>query len=58
MQNTVQPRLTKMHAKGPTYFNLFTFHPVSKKFPIHMEHVILTDRMFFVFRIATFLAGK
>jgi hypothetical protein len=32
--------------------------PVSTKFPINIEHVILTNRMFFVFRIATFLAGK
>jgi hypothetical protein len=30
----------------------------STKFPINIEHVILTNRMFFVFRIATFLAGK
>jgi hypothetical protein len=50
-----ESRLTKMHAKAPTYFN---FHPVSTKFPMNIEHVILKSRMFFVFRIATFLAGK
>jgi hypothetical protein len=50
-------RLTKMHAKALTCFNLFNFHPVSTKFRIDTEHVILTNRMFFVFRIATFLAG-
>jgi hypothetical protein len=52
------PRLTKMHAKALTCFNFFNFHPVSTKFPINIEHVILTNRMFFVFQIATFLAGK
>jgi hypothetical protein len=51
-------RLTKMHAKVPTFFNFFNFHPVSTKFPMTIEHVILKNRMFFVFRIATFLAGK
>ena len=56
--NSVQTRLTKMHAKAPTCFNLFNFHPVSTKFPINIEHVILTNRLFFVFRIATFLVGK
>jgi hypothetical protein len=50
--------LTKMHPKAPTCFNLFNFHPFSTKFPINIEHGILTNRMFFVFRIATFLAGK
>ena len=51
-------RLTKMHAKVPTCFNFFNFHPVSTKFPINIEHIILTNLLFFVFRIATFLAGK
>jgi hypothetical protein len=51
-------RLSKMHAKTPICFNLFNFHPVSNKFPMNIEHVILKNRMFFVFRIATFLAGK
>jgi hypothetical protein len=32
-------RLTKMHAKEPTCFNFFNFHPVSTKFPINIEHV-------------------
>jgi hypothetical protein len=54
----VKARLTKMHAKALTCFNFFNFHPLSTKFPINIEHVILTNRMFFVFRIATFLAGK
>ena len=51
-------RLSQMHAKTPICFNFFNFHPVSTKFAIDIEHVILTNRMFFVFRIATFLAGK
>ena len=51
-------RLTKMHAKAPTCFNFFNFHPVSTKILIDIEHIILTNRMVFVFRIATFLAGK
>jgi hypothetical protein len=51
-------RLTKMHAKAPTCFNFFNVHPVSTKFPMNIEHVILKNRMVFVFRIATFLAGK
>jgi hypothetical protein len=51
-------RLTKMHAKVPTCFNFFNFNPVSTKFPINIDHVILTNRMFFVFQIATFLAAK
>ena len=55
---TCKTRLTKMHAKALTSFNFFNFHPVSTKFPINIEHVILTNRMFFVFRNATFLAGK
>ena len=45
-----------MHAKALTCFNFFNFDRVSTKFPINIEHVILTNRMFFVFRIATFLA--
>jgi hypothetical protein len=55
---TASTRLTKMHAEALTGFNFFNFYPVSTKFPINIEHVILTNRMFFVFRIATFLAGK
>jgi hypothetical protein len=51
-------RLSKMHAKTPICFNFFNFHPVSTKFAMNIEHVILKNRMFFVFRIATFLAGK
>jgi hypothetical protein len=47
-----------MHAKAPTCFNFFNFHPVSTKFPVYIENTILTHRMFFVFRIATILAGK
>ena len=39
-------------------FNFFNFHPVSTKFPMNIEHIILTNRMFFVFGIANFLAGK
>jgi hypothetical protein len=34
-------RLTKMHAKALTCFNFFNFHPVSTKFCIDIEHVIL-----------------
>jgi hypothetical protein len=52
------PCLTKMHAKALTCFNFFNFQPVLTKFCIDIEHVILTNRMFFVFRIATLLAGK
>jgi hypothetical protein len=51
-------RMTKMHAKALTCFNFFNFHSVSTKFRIDIEHVIVTNRIFFVFRIATFLAGK
>jgi hypothetical protein len=47
-----------MHAKALTSFNFFNFHPVSTKFHIDIEHVIFTNRMFFVFRIATFWGGK
>ena len=54
----INSRLTKMHAKALTCFNFFNFHPVPTKFGIDIEHVILTNRMFFVLRIATFLAGK
>jgi hypothetical protein len=54
----VQARLTKMHAKALTCLNFFNFHPVSTKFRIDIENVILTNRMFFVFRVATFLAGN
>jgi hypothetical protein len=50
----IDSRLTKMHAKALTCFNFFNFHPFSTKFRIDIEHVILTNRMFFVFRIATF----
>jgi hypothetical protein len=57
-RNGVLARLTKMHAKALTCFNFFNFHPVSTKFRIDIELVILTNRMFFVFRIATFLVGK
>jgi hypothetical protein len=53
-----RPRLPKMHAKALTCFNFFNFRPVSTKFPINIKNVILTNRMVFVFRIATFLAGK
>jgi hypothetical protein len=42
-------RLTKMHAKALSCFNFFNFHPVSTKFPINIEHIILTNRMVFVF---------
>ena len=51
-------RLTKMHAKALTCFNFINFHPLYTKFRIDIEHVILTNRMFFVFQIATFLAGN
>jgi hypothetical protein len=56
----LQLRLSKMHAKAPICFNVFNFHPVSTKFSINIEHIILTNRMFFVFGIAScyFLAGK
>jgi hypothetical protein len=47
-------RLSKMHAKAPKCFNFFNFHPVSTKFPMNIEHIIPTNRMFFVFGIATF----
>ena len=47
-------RLSKMHAKTPICFNFFNFHPVSSKFSMNIEHIILTNRMFFVFGIATF----
>jgi hypothetical protein len=51
-------RLTKMHAKALSCFNFFNFHPVSTKFPINIEHIILANRMVFAFGISTFLAGK
>jgi hypothetical protein len=51
-------RLPKMNAKALTCFNFFNFRPVSTKFTINIKNVILTNRMVFVFRIATFLAGK
>jgi hypothetical protein len=38
--------------------SLINFHPVSTKFPMNIEHVILKNRIVFVFRIATLLAGK
>jgi hypothetical protein len=50
----LEARLTKMHAKAPTCFNFFNFHPVSTKFPMNIGHNILTNRMVFVFGIATF----
>jgi hypothetical protein len=43
-----------MPAKAPTCFNFFNFHPVSTKYSMNIEHIILTKRMFFVFGIATF----
>jgi hypothetical protein len=57
-EHPIFSRLTKIHAKALTCFNFFNFHSVSTKFRIDIEHVILTNRMFFVFRIAAFLAGK
>jgi hypothetical protein len=53
-----ETRLSKMHAEKPICFNFFNFHPVSTKFPMNIEHVILTNRMFFVFGIAKFWAGN
>ena len=52
--SALRPRLSKMHAKTPICFNFFNFHPVSSKFSMNIEHIILTNRMFFVFGIATF----
>jgi hypothetical protein len=43
-----------MPAKAPTSFNFFNFHPVSTKFSMNIEYIILTKDMFFVFGIATF----
>ena len=37
------PRLKKMHANAPPCFNFFNFQPVSTKFSINVEHVILTN---------------
>jgi hypothetical protein len=44
----------KKLAKTPTCFNFFNFHPISSKFSMNIDNVILTKRMFFVFEIATF----
>jgi hypothetical protein len=49
--------LSKMHAKTPVCLKFFNFHPISTKFPMNIEHIILTNRMFFGFGIY-FLAGK
>jgi hypothetical protein len=46
--------LSKMHAKAPICFNFLNFYLVSTKFSMNIEHIILTNRMFFVFGIATF----
>jgi hypothetical protein len=43
-----------MHAKTPIRFNFFNFHPVSSKFSMDIENIILTKSMFFVSGIATF----
>ena len=58
IHTVLKSRLPKMHAKALTCFNFFNFRPFSTKFPINIKNVILTNRMVFVFRIATFLAGK
>jgi hypothetical protein len=56
--NSELSHLSKTHAKTPICFNFFNFDPVSSKFSMNIKHIILTKRMFFVFGIATFLAGK
>jgi hypothetical protein len=34
--------LSKMHAKAPVCFNFFNFHLVCTKYPMNIEHIILT----------------
>jgi hypothetical protein len=41
--------LSKMHAKVPVCFNFFNFHPVCTKYPINIEHILLANRMLFLF---------
>jgi hypothetical protein len=48
--------LSKMHAKAPVCFNFFNFHPVCTKYLMNIEHITLTNRMFFW--NCYFLAGK
>ena len=50
----IYSRLTKMHAKALTSFNFFNFHPVSTKFRIEIEHVILTNNMVLFFELLHF----
>jgi hypothetical protein len=41
--------LSKMQAKVPVCFNFFNFHPVCTKYPMNIQHIILTNRMLFLF---------
>ena len=50
--------LTKMPAKAPTCFNFFNFHPVSTKYSMNLEHIILTKTHVFCFWNCYFSAGK
>jgi hypothetical protein len=47
-----------MHAKTPICFNFFNFHPVSSKFSMNIEHIILTNRMFFVLGVKILLTSS
>ena len=40
--------------KNNKMLQLLNFHSVSTKFSMNIEHIILTNRVFFVFGIATF----
>jgi hypothetical protein len=46
--------MSKMHAKAPILFNFVNFYPVSTKFSMNIEHIILTNRIFSGFGIANF----
>ena len=39
----------KNACKAPICFTFFNFHPVSTKFTMNIEHIILTNRIFFLF---------
>ena len=44
-----------MHVKVPVCFNFFNFHLVCTKYPINIEHIILTNCMLFCFWNCYFL---
>ena len=44
----------KNACKSTNMLQLLNFHSVSTKFSMNIEHIVLTNRMFFVFGIATY----